>query len=109
MQLEVWRIEGMILTGDTRNTERTTCHRTILSIKNPTQSASENFILIPFLNITNYKPLLIEVRKEQWAQDGLINNTEMWEATGEKPIILQIRMQNGDGSVMVTLKNMHWT
>jgi len=33
----------------------------------------------------------------------------MWEATGEKSIILEIRMQNGDGSVMVTLKNMHWT
>jgi hypothetical protein len=30
----------------------------------------------------------------------------MWEATGEKPIILQIRIQNGDESVMVTLKNM---
>jgi len=64
MQLEVWRIEGMIPTGDTRNTGRTTCHITILSVKNPTRSASENFILITFLNVTNYKPLLIEDGEE---------------------------------------------
>ena len=64
MQLEVWRIDGMILTGDTRNTGRTNCHITMLSIKNPKRSAPENFILITFLNITNYKPLLIEVGEE---------------------------------------------
>jgi len=64
MQLEVWRIEGIIFTGDTRNTGRETCYITICPSKNPTRSASENFILITFLNVTNYKPLLIEVGEE---------------------------------------------